>query len=156
MRYACLAVLVLLQGCLLANASASKRLSDTVNLMNRSTRWGQLADAAHMVEPAYRPLFIANHRGWGQAIQVADSEVVHIELAPDSESALALVSYEWYLPDALNLHQTLIRQRWSRVGKGMYTLISEAVVQGDARLLGGKAVALATPSTDAETLGLAE
>jgi hypothetical protein len=145
-----------LSGCFFANASAGKRLSEAVNQMNRSTRWGQVADAARMVEPHYRPLFISNHRGWGQVIQVADSEVMHVELAPDSESALALVSYEWYLPDAMNLHQTVVRQRWSRIGSN-YVLFSEAVVQGDARLLGGKAVAVQPAASDDDgALGLAQ
>lgn len=154
MRQISFVACVLLSGCLFANASAGKRLNDTVNQLNRSTRWGQLAEAARMVDPTYRPLFIANHRGWGQLIQVADSEVVHVELAPDSESALALVSYEWYLPDVLTLHQTLVRQRWSRLGSN-YALISEAVVQGDGRLLGGKAVVAPALSPDDATLGLA-
>jgi hypothetical protein len=146
---------LLLGGCMLANMGASKRLSEAVNQMSRSTRWGQMAEAAHMVDPSFRPLFMRNHRGWGQTIQVADTEVVHIELAPDSESALALISYEWYLPDTLTLHQTVVRQRWSRLGSG-YTLISEAVVQGDGRLLGGNAVVAPEPSPDDATLGLAD
>jgi hypothetical protein len=145
---------VFLGGCL-GSMGAGKKLGDSVNQMDRWTRWGQIADAAHMVEPTYRSQFIANHRGWGQAIQVADSEVVHVEMAPDSESAVALVSYEWYLPDAMNLHQTVVRQRWSRRGSG-YTLFSEAVVQGDGRLLGGKAMVAPPPMSDDDALGVAD
>src|SRR5690349_16877081 len=134
MRVLTLVLCVLLEACMLSNASVAKKLGDTVNLMNRNTRWGQLNDAARMVEPNYRPVFMANHRGWGQVIQVADSEVVHVEMAEDKESALALVSYQWYLPDNLTLHETVVRQRWSKAGSG-FMLISEAVVQGDGRLL---------------------
>src|SRR5882757_9332380 len=104
MRALALLLCVLLNGCMLSNATTAKRLGDTVNMMNRNTRWGQLADAARMVDPGYRPVFVASHRGWGQAIQVADSEVVHVEMAQDKESALALVSYQWYLPDNLTVH----------------------------------------------------
>jgi hypothetical protein len=146
----------LLSGCLFANASSSKRLGDTVNLMNRNTRWGQLADAARLVDPSYRPQFIASHHGWGQTLQVADSEVVHVEMAQDAESALAIVNYQWYLPDSLNVHETVIRQRWTRLS-GNYFLLSEAVIQGDGRLLGkaGAAPKVMT-ADDSTTLGLIE
>jgi hypothetical protein len=155
MRQIPLALGLLLGGCMLGNAGSTKRLSDAVNQMDRSTRWGQLADAAQLVEPTYRTQFITNHRGWGQVIQVADSEVLHVELTPDSESAVALVSYDWYLPDAMSLHQTVVRQRWSRLGSN-YALASEAIVQGDGRLLGGKTAAVPARSPELDALGVAD
>ena len=150
----CLTLLAALPGCFFANASSTKRLNDVVNQMNRSTRWGQVADAARLVEPNYRPLFIASHRGWGQVIQVADSEVVQIEMAPDYESAIAIVSYDWYLPDALTLHETVVRQRWSKLGSN-YTLVSEAIVQGDARLFAAKSPPRVFTADD-QTLGVVD
>ena len=67
-------------------------------------------------------------------IQVADSEVLQLEIAQDKESAVSVISYEWYLNDAMTLHQSVVRQRWTRMSGG-FGLFSEAVVQGDARLL---------------------
>ena len=146
---------VLLAGCMLSNATTRKRLGDTVNLMNRNTRWGQLADAARMVEPGYRPMFMASHRGWGQALQVADSEVVNVELAEDKESALALINYQWYVPDNLTLHETVVRQRWSKNGSA-FLLISEAVVQGDGRLLGKTTETPKVMTADDSTVGFVD
>lgn len=123
----------LLAGCLLENASAGKKLSDAVTEMNKATRWGQLNLAAQMVEPLYRPQFLENHAHWGQRVQVADSEVVHVELTPDEDNAIAMVVYQWYATEAMTLHQSVVRQRWAREGEG-YALLSETIVQGDARL----------------------
>ena len=133
MRSIAVCACVLLAGCLLENASSAKQLSDAVTEMNKATRWGQLGLAAQMVEPVYRQQFIANHAHWGRLVQVADSEVVHVEIAPGEESAIAFVSYQWYLMEAMTLHESVVRQRWSRAGDG-YALLSEVVVQGDGRL----------------------
>ena len=53
--------------------------------------------------------------------------------------------------DAMTLHQSVVRQRWSRMS-GDFGLFSEAVVQGDPRLL---ASATQKPMTaDTGALGL--
>jgi hypothetical protein len=139
---------VALAGCFLDNASAGKQLSDAVTEMNKATRWGQLNLAAQMVEPVYRPQFVTNHAQWGGRVQVADSEIVHIEMAEGEDNAVAVIVYQWYETEAMTLHQSVVRQRWSRAGDG-YALLSESVVQGDARLFGdgtaGKTVPISDP-----------
>jgi hypothetical protein len=124
---------LLLAGCFLENASSAKKLNDAVTEMNKATRWGQIGMAAQMVEPVYRQKFIANHSRWGELVQVADSEVVHVEIAPGDESAIAFVTYQWYEMEAMTLHESVVRQRWSRAGDG-YALLSEVVIRGDGRL----------------------
>jgi hypothetical protein len=121
-------------GCLLESATAQKKFSDTVEQMNKDARWGQLGQAARLVDPAYRAQFTSNHAGWGELIQVADSEVVQLDLASDKESAIAVITYEWYLTSAMTLHQSVVRQRWSK-HRGRFGLLSEVVVKGDPRLL---------------------
>jgi len=138
MRRSILIVCVLLSGCLFESLTASKRLSDSVESMNKSTRWGQFAQAAQLVDPIYRSRFMETHSHWGQTIQVADSEVMQVELAPDKQSAVSMIAYEWYMNDAMTLHQSVVRQRWSKTSDN-FGLFSEAVVQGDPRLLQPKA-----------------
>lgn len=123
---------LLLFGCL-DEVSPAKQLNEAVNEMNKATRWGQLGTAAQMVEPTYRAQFADNHRHWGSQVQVADAEIMHIELQPGDETALAVIAYQWYEMSAMTLHQTVVRQRWTRVDGG-YTLISEAIIQGDERI----------------------
>jgi len=135
MRYPlALVVSVLASGCFMQNASPGKKLSDSVHSLNEAARWGNLGRAAQLVGPMYRTQFIQTHRHWGSDIELADSDVVQVEMSLDRESAIALVTYQWYLKSAMTLHQTVLRQHWSRFD-GSYGLIEEVVVQGDARLL---------------------
>jgi len=115
------------------NASPGKKLTDSVMGLTEATRWGRLGTAANYVDPGFRNQFIENHRHWGGVVQVANSEVVHIEVSPDQEQAIALISYEWFLAGNMALSTTVVRQRWVQIN-GSYGLMSETVVQGDQRL----------------------
>jgi hypothetical protein len=130
------AALVLGSGCLLESASASKKFSDSVEQMNKAARWGEIRQATRMVDPAYQAAFASSHADWGSLIQVADSEVTQLDLAPDKESAVAVITYDWYLTSAMTLHKSVVRQRWTRRPHSSdFGLLSEAVVKGDPRLL---------------------
>jgi hypothetical protein len=154
MRSLVLCACALLAGCFLDNASSSRKLSDAVTELNKATRWGQLNLAAQMVEPVYRPQFLANHAHWGERVQVADSEVVHVEMAQGEDDAVAVIVYQWYETQAMTLHQSVVRQRWSRAGDG-YALLSEFVVQGDGRLFGEPTGAAKPPPVSDPMLGTA-
>lgn len=121
-------------GCFMANTSPAKKIGDTVQDLNEQARWGRLGDAALLVEPSYRNTFLNAHQQWGSEIQLADTEILHVQIAPDAEHASALVMYSWYAMDTMTLHETTVRQRWSAHGGG-YALVSEAVIKGDPRLL---------------------
>jgi len=125
-------------GCFMANTSPAKKISDSVQDLNENTRWGRIGDAALLVEPGYRDAFVAAHQGWGSDIQLADTEIVHVQIASDAEHANAIVTYSWYAMDTMTLHETTIRQRWA-AHSGGYALTSEAVIKGDPRLLNATA-----------------
>lgn len=125
-----------LSGCFLNNASPTRKIGDTVHDMNDQARWGRMGDAAQYVDPTYRSTYLTNHRRWGSAIQLADAEVVHVQIASDAANATAFVTYSWYSMDDMTLHQSVVRQRWSSQEESdSYALISESVVQGDPLLL---------------------
>jgi hypothetical protein len=139
MRASLLIILgLLLSGCFLHHASAGEKLSKAVQEMNKSTRWGQIGSASGMVDGSYRKQFLESHRHWGSAVQVADTEIVHMEVANGSESAISVVAYSWYATESMTLHASLVRQRWTKEGQG-FALISETVIDGDARLLNKEA-----------------
>jgi hypothetical protein len=123
-----------LSGCFLNNASPTRKIGDTVHDMNDQARWGRMGDAAQYVDPTYRSTYLTNHRRWGSGIQLADAEVVHVQIASDASNATAFVTYSWYSTNDMTLHQSVVRQRWSSQDEN-YALISEAVVQGDPLLL---------------------
>ena len=81
-------------------------------------------------------MYLTNHRRWGSAIQLADAEVVHVQIASDASNATAFVTYSWYSTNDMTLHQSVVRQRWSSQEESdSFALISESVVQGDPLLL---------------------
>ena len=143
------AALGLISGCL--NASASKKFSESVENMNKATRWGEIRQATSMVDPAYQAAFASNHAEWGSLIQVADSQVMQLDLAPDQESAVAVITYDWYLMSAMTLHKSVVRQSWTRRPESSdFGLSGEVVVKGDPRLLvpGSNDDPLAPPPPD--------
>jgi hypothetical protein len=131
-----------LAGCL-NNMSSTRKIGDTVHDMNDQARWGRLGDAAQYVDPTYRGQYLANHKLWGSTVQLADAEVVHVQIAQGAEHATAFVTYSWYATDTMTLHQSVVRQRWQSLGSS-YALISEVVVQGDPQLLGAKGESTST------------
>lgn len=119
----------------LANLGADKKVGDAVQHLNNNARWGRINDAVLMVEPDYRETFLNQHAHWGTDIQLADSEVVNIQIASDSKNASAFVSYSWYAMTDMTLHETTLRQHWEARSSSRFMLTSETVVKGSPALL---------------------
>jgi hypothetical protein len=129
----CVALLCL-SSCFLAGASVDKKVGDTVYNLNNQARWGRINDASLLVDTDYREAFLDRHRLWGSDIQLADTEVLNIQIASDAKQASAFVNYSWYAMSDMTLHETTLQQRWSSRNSG-FVLSSEIVVRGDPGLL---------------------
>lgn len=137
----------LLGGCLLNNINPSQKLNERVQEYSDATRWNRLDIAVQMVTASYRDAFIKSHSTWGRAIEVADSELVHIQIAPDGNTATSTIAYSWYDLSAMTLARTVVRQQWD-IRNG-YQVMGEEIVEGAPELL-----PVATPSeTSAHTTG---
>jgi hypothetical protein len=121
-------------GACLGNLRADKKIGDAVQNLNNQARWGRISDAVLLVHPEYRATFLNQHSHWGTDIQLADSEVVNIQIASDSKNASAIVSYSWYAMADMTLHETVLRQSWE-AQNSTYALSAETVVKGDPRLI---------------------
>ncbi|HET8936272.1 MAG TPA: hypothetical protein VFN67_22670 [Polyangiales bacterium] len=119
------------------NLRADKKIGDAVQNLNNQARWGRINDAVLLVHPEYRETFMRQHSLWGTDIQLADSEIVNIQIANDSNKASAFVLYSWYAMTDMTLHETTLRQLWEAQSSS-YTLSSETVVKGDPGLLASK------------------
>ena len=126
--------LSLFSGCLLANAGADKKIGDAAHSLNAQARWGRVDDAALLVAPDYRPTFLIHHRRWGREIQLADIEVLNIQLTSDADRASVYVNFSWYAMEDMTLYETTLRQQWIS-NKNTYALSSESVVRGNPALL---------------------
>jgi hypothetical protein len=118
----------------MSNLRADKKIGDAVENFNKQTRWGRINDAALLVQPDYRETFLTQHSRWGTDIQLADAEIMNIQIASDAKNASAFVSYSWYAMNDMTLHVTTLRQLWESSSNG-YALSSETVVKGNPKLL---------------------
>lgn len=139
----------LLSGCLLNNINPSQKLNERVQEYSDATRWNRLDIAMQMVTATYQEAFMRSHSGWGRSVEVADAEIVHIQVAPDGNTATSTLAYSWYDLSAMTLARTVVRQRWDlREG---YRVMGEDVVEGEAQLL----FVAPTPTADAPSDTLA-
>jgi hypothetical protein len=125
---------LLLGGCIFHNVGSEERLRDAVVELNDQTRWGRMDTAIERVHPAYRREFVRSHQQWAQRIQIADVELLNVQIADSRARATITVALSWYAFDTMELRQTVVRQRWRREGAA-YFLHSEEVMGGDASLL---------------------
>src|SRR5687768_11353163 len=117
---------LLLGGCIFHNVGSEERLRDAVVELNDQTRWGRMDTAVARVHPAYRRAFVRSHQRWSSTIQIADVELMNVQIADSRERATITVALSWYSYETMELRQTVIRQRWRREG-AEYFLHSEEV-----------------------------
>ena len=132
LRIAALLALVLTAGCS-AHATSRKKLAEAVNTVNDAARWGRVGTLTAAIEPQYWPRFLESRRDWGDTIQLADAEVLEVQMASGEQGAVAVITYSWYELSTMTLHTTVVQQRWQRV-EDDFMLSDEQVVKGDAGL----------------------
>lgn len=123
----------LLGGCLTNNINPSQKLNERVQEYSDATRWNRMDLAVQMVTPSYREAFIRSHSAWGRSLEVADSEVIHIQIAPDGNTATSTLAYSWYDLSAMTLARTVVRQQWN-IRDG-YHVNAEEIMEGAPELL---------------------
>jgi hypothetical protein len=123
-----------LSGCLLQNMGAERQLTDQVYALNDEIRWARIDLATERVSPDFRTEFLTLHRAWGHDIQIADSDCTHVQISDDSESATSLVTLSWYDQQTMEVHTSVIEQRWIKTDSG-FLLDRVTVVGGEPRIL---------------------
>lgn len=128
-----LGLVVGLSGCMLQNLSPTERFSTSSHELNTASRWARLDIAMEHVSPSYRERFIKLHRDWGRGLQIADHDIVGMNLADDGSTAVSTVRVSWYRMDSLRLRESYVEQRWKK-DRGNFYLVAEEVDQGDEGL----------------------
>lgn len=121
-------------GCVMTNVTAEELLRDAVVGLNDEVRWNRIDLAAQRVTPIYMRRFRASHQDWHRELQIADAEVVHVEMGEDRGRAKARVTFRWYDMRTMLISETTLEQRWRRTVRG-FVLDSEEVTEGNARLM---------------------
>ncbi len=90
--------------------------------------------ATQRVAPTFRTAFSLTHHDWHEGMQIADSEIVHVQVGEDKEDAKAFIKIRWYDQRTMLVSETTLEQKWKKVGRG-FVLIAEEVRAGDPRLI---------------------
>jgi hypothetical protein len=130
--YGLLAVALL--GCNFAGLRPTEKLKQSIQELNEAARWGRLDLASQYVGPNYRQRFFAVHASWGKQMQIADLEMVRLDIDPNKSVAAASIAISWYGLNEMTLRQTVVRQRWKQ-REGQYVLDDEQVIDGDPSLI---------------------
>ncbi len=134
MRQVLVLVAALVSGCVFNNMSAEETLRDSVVGLNDECRWNRFDLAQQRVEARYRNQFRMTHHSWHRDFQIADSEIMGVEVGEGRERATSLVQVRWYDHSTMILHDTTVKQTWKR-GVNGYFLVEEEVADGNERLL---------------------
>ena len=144
--------LVLAQGCVFNNVSAEERLRDAVVALNDEVRWNRMDLATQRVDPPFRTAFSLTHHQWHRQTQIADSDIIHVQIAESRDEAKAFVNIRWYDQRTMLVAETTLEQQWKKLGRG-YVLAAEEVRSGDPRLLElPEGVTLDGESVESETV----
>jgi hypothetical protein len=126
-RVSCPTVLLALTGCL-AGASTRERLMEAAYDYNDAMRRGQVRNAAAHVPPEARAAMVTRERERAD-VQIADYEMVQIEMAEDKSSAVITVDVTWMLRSEGLVRQSSFQQEWER-REGHWTMVREKRVAG--------------------------
>ena len=128
-------VALFLGGCMFQNMSPATKLREAVQDGNEAARWGRLDIAMEKVAPAYAREYSRRHHAWGDEIQMADVDILRMEMADDEKTATVVVAFGWYDYDTMTLERTVVRQKWNSLSAGGFVLVEENVIDGNDRLL---------------------
>lgn len=124
-RAAALALFVLsLCGCAAAIQGSSDKLKEAVFYLNEGVRWGRIQDVLAYVAPDSQGHYLESHKGVGAEIQITGYDIVSTQLDPQTSTAQIGVKLTWYRIDQMEVHDTVLLQRWEE-REHAWLLVSE-------------------------------
>ncbi len=122
-------LVTLSSACLLRQASREEHLQEVVYEVNDALRWGRMAVVRRHVAPSYLKAFEERYGGWGNAILLADMNLVTAGLEKGRDVGHSQVEFSWYGPTSTTLQTARVEQKWSHI-KGKFYLVDDRVVAG--------------------------
>ncbi len=116
-------------GCVMALEGSEEKLRESINRFNDGVRWGRTQDALSYVDPQSQDHFIELHKEFGKSIRITEYEVVRADIDLKQHVANIGIAIGWYRIDKMEVHQTLLSQRWEERG-GQWLMVAETIVGG--------------------------
>jgi hypothetical protein len=111
-------------GACLAGASSRDRLMEALSDYNDAVRWGQIRAATGYLRPEARDAFVARQVGARADLQMADYELVQIDMSDDKRAAKVVVEVTWMLRSDGLMRQSALEQQWEE-HDGRWSLVRE-------------------------------
>ena len=147
MRFLPFLTILALPGCMAGMGySTMDQVTNAAREYNNDVRWGRYDQAAKHVPSTDRQRFVERHSSLEEDLEIADYELVNIEVDKKKQTASARVDYSWTLKTRGIVEKTTTRQKWERRDLE-WVLASEERVKGAPLVLfeepgkGGAAVA---------------
>ena len=137
--------LLLLGGCIAGMGySTMDQVTNAAREYNNDVRWGRFDQAAKHVPGDVRQRFVERHSSLEDDFEMADYELVNIEVDKKKQTATARVEYIWSLKTRGLIEKTTTKQKWER--RDM-----EWVMASEERVKGAPLVFFEEPKTIAKT-----
>jgi hypothetical protein len=125
--------LLLLSGCIAgAGYSTRDRVTTAAREYNEGVRWAKLDQAAAHIPRDKRDQFLAQHQALEDELEIADMEVVAIDIDKSDkkkDKITARVDYTWTLKRVGLVEKTTTRQTWEEKD-GAWVVAKEERVKG--------------------------
>jgi hypothetical protein len=105
----------LLTGCMAGMGySTLDQVTNAAREYNNDVRWGRYEQASKHVPTDTRQRFVERHTSLEEELEIADFELVSIEVDKKKQTAAARVDYTWSLKTRGIVEKTTTKQKWER------------------------------------------
>jgi hypothetical protein len=130
----------LLAGCMAGMGySTLDQVTNAAREYNNDVRWGRFEQASKHVPSDTRQRFVERHTSLEDDLEIADFELVGIEVDKKKQTASARVDYTWALKTRGIVEKTTTKQKWERRD-------TEWVVASEERVKGAPLVLFDEPT----------
>jgi hypothetical protein len=109
--------------------STVDQVTNAAREYNNDVRWGRYDQAAEHIDREHRDRFVERHTSLDELLEIADFELVNIEVDKKKQTAQARVDYTWTLKNRGIVEKTTTKQAWER-HDGSWIMAHETRVKG--------------------------
>ena len=121
---------LLASGCLGTTQRREENLVRMARTFNDDWRWGRWEAMTAVMPKLDAAAFRGRVSTLEKELQLADFEVTSVTFAPDSQSAIVVARFEWYLKRDPRLRDTTVEERWEWRDEA-WQMVKLRRVQGD-------------------------
>ena len=108
--------LVGLASCVATGYNAREHVTEMARDFSNRVRWGSFEQASHHIKQEDRQRFVDRHKRLEDELEIADYELLGLDVDAKREHALVRVEYTWSMKRRGLVEKTTTEQHWDRIG----------------------------------------